>query len=67
MTTTSKHELELADLQKWLITAKMLYASDGNGKKLYVNSMGGFDIEVNGEIVWQGIQPYLAIEKYNEI
>lgn len=28
---------------------------------------GGFEITVNNDIVWQGMQPFAAVEKYNEL
>lgn len=58
--------LELSDLQEWLLTTELLYARDGN-KKLVTIPLGGFRIYQAGEMVWQGIQPYAAVEKYNSL
>lgn len=35
-------------------------------KRIIVRANGGLCVMVNKEIVWEGIQPYLAMEAYNE-
>lgn len=62
------HEIELAALQDWMQTAELLYASStAENKRLVINASGGFTLYHNKEIVWQGIQPFTAVEKYNAI
>jgi predicted Rdx family selenoprotein len=60
------HLIDLKELQDWMLKEEMLYATDGT-KKLTINTAGSFTIRVKGEIVWQGIQPFSAVEKYNEL
>jgi hypothetical protein len=63
----TKHEIKLPELQEWLLTAEMIYASDGEGKRLVVNASGGFTLWHNNTIFWQGVQPFMAVEKYNSL
>ena len=61
-------ELNVPELLEWKAKQKLMYASDsGRNKKLLLNLNGGFEIEVKGETIWQGMQAYSAVEKYNEI
>jgi hypothetical protein len=60
-------QLEISDFQEWLISNEALYAAEGTRKKLTVTMNGGYNIYHNGEIVYQCMQPYSAIEKYNSI
>ena len=63
-----KQELKVNDLLEWKEKEKVLYASSSKeSKRLFANLNGGFEIEVKGEVIWQGIQAYSAVEKYNEI
>lgn len=66
-----KQQLNITDFQDWLRVERVMYASESNAGKLkrmfvYVGS-SNIEIEVNGEVVWKGMQPYPAIEKYNEL
>lgn len=66
MKNRKPHQIELSELQNWLLENKALYASDGN-KRLLVNMSGGFEITVKNEVVWEGMQPFAAVEKYNDL
>lgn len=45
-----------------------MYCSDSNtGLRLYATLNGSFQIEREGKILRQGIQPYAAAEKYNDL
>jgi hypothetical protein len=60
--------LNVNDLLEWKEKQKLVYAFDSRrNKKLILNLNGGFEIEVNGEIIWQGIQAFSAVEKYNDL
>lgn len=61
-------ELEIAPLQEWMAENEVTYASSTHPKKkLNMTMNGGFKLYHNNEVVWQGIQPFRAIEKYNAI
>lgn len=61
------HQINLAELQQWMLETETLYASDGNGKRLFINTSGNFVLRINGEIVWTGNQPFDAVEIYNSL
>lgn len=61
------HLINVNDLQEWLGKTEVQYASDMPLKKLTVTTSGGFKLYHNGVVVWEGIQPYRAVEKYNEL
>lgn len=62
------HQIELTDLQEWMENNEAIYASSSReDKKLVVSMHGGFKLYHKGNIVWEGIQPYRAVEKYNEL
>ena len=62
------HEIDLESLQEWLIGAKLLFASSSKERKrLYVSVNGVFFIEHGDKIVWSGMQPFNAVEEYNNI
>ena len=61
------YELNVNDLLEWKAKQRIMYASDSRStKKLFLNLNGGFELEVKGKVIWQGIQAYSAVEKYNE-
>lgn len=62
-----KQQLEIDDFQKWRMEAEMLYASDGEGKKMMVSIFGAIRIYKDGQLVHEGIHPNDAIDKYNSI
>lgn len=61
------HKIELDGLQAWKAEAKLLYASSSaEPKRLYCTLNGTFELEYKGQIIWQGIQPFAAVEAYND-
>ncbi len=65
---TRCHQIDLDGLIEWKSEAKLLFASSTKErKKLYCTLNGTFQLEVNGKIIWQGIQCYSAVEEYNKI
>jgi hypothetical protein len=61
-------QLDLKEFQDYLLTFEAVYAHDSKRKKrLVITGNGGFKIYDNKEVVWEGIQPLRAIEKYNSI
>lgn len=62
------HQIKLKDLQEWLEDEpKILFASSTkDDKKLYMIS-GGFVVHKNGDVVHRCIQPFSAVEAYNNL
>jgi len=62
------HTIEVSELQKWLETEEVTFASSTRERKRLVSTVqGGLKVIVAGQTVWQGIQPYTAVEVYNKI
>lgn len=62
------HTIEVSELQKWVETEEVTFASSTRERKRLVSTVqGGLKVIVAGQIVWQGIQPYSAVEAYNKI
>lgn len=56
------------DFQKWISELKTMYCSDSNTQlRMFVCFNGTIQIEHKGEIVWQGMQPFAAAERYNDL
>jgi hypothetical protein len=72
-----KEALKFDELQKWLSEQEIIYASRTIESKtratvrdrltLAVTCNGNFIVRVAGKIHWQGMQPIIAIEKFNEL
>lgn len=63
-----KHAVDLNALIEWQSTEKVLFASSSSEKKkLFCNFRGGYEVWHNNELVFETMQPYNAVEKYNEI
>ena len=63
-----KHEINVKDLIEWKVDAKVLFASSTNGNKaLYATLNGNFIVTVKGETIFESIQPFDAVEKYNSL
>lgn len=61
------HTIDLEGLQSWKETGRLLYASSSREpKRLYCTLNGTFQLEYRGEIIWQGTQPFSAVEAYND-
>jgi len=62
------HIIELDGLQEWMVETETMYASSTSPKKqLTVTTNGTLKVYHNGKAVWQGVQPFMAVEKYNAI
>ena len=62
------HEIDLEGLQSWYDENEVMFAmSTAERKKLMCSMRGTFRIYVNDKLVWQGMQPFSAVEKYNSI
>ena len=62
------HTIEVKDLAEWRNEQRVLFAfSSKEGKKLFANLNGGYEIDVKGVKVFECIQPFQAVEKYNSI
>ena len=63
-----KHKIELEELRKWQQEEKQLYASSSHDeKKLYLTFRGSFEIYHKGQKVFETMQPFTAVERYNEL
>ena len=62
------HTIELKDLQEWIATEDVTFASSTRERKRLVATLnGGLKVIVAGKTVWEGIQPFSAMEAYNSI
>jgi len=62
------HTIELADLQKWIETEYVTFASSTRERKRLVATFnGGLKVIVAGVVVWEGMQPFSAVEAYNAV
>jgi len=62
------HTVTLEEFQDWYAKEDVLFASSSRENKRIVCSLNGnIKVIVAGEVVWQGTQPFSAIEAYNEI
>ena len=62
------HQITLAELQEWYLDQEVLFASSSRERKRLVCTLnGGYIVRVAGNIVWQGVQPFAAVEAYNAI
>jgi hypothetical protein len=62
------HTIELQDLQEWIETEDITFASSTRERKSLVTTLnGGLKVIVGGTVVWEGCQPFSAIEVYNSI
>ena len=65
-----EHTVELKDLQAWMDERHLILFASERGKKnktLYACLGGGFQVEHNGKVVCQTMQPFVAVEAYNKI
>jgi hypothetical protein len=68
MENSKPHTINLKEFSDYLSTYSVVYTRNIKLKKeirVYLN--GGIKIFHEGVIVWQGIQPYNAVEVYNSI
>lgn len=63
-----KKELALQPFQEWLNKQDITYAYDSKTDlRLAITLKGNMVISQNGEVKYQTLQPFNAIEKYNEL
>ena len=68
MAKLKPHTVTLEEFQDWYAKEDVLFASSSRENKRLVCSLNGnIKVLVAGQIVWQGTQPFSAIEAYNEI
>lgn len=62
------HEIEINGLIEWLSQAEIVYASSSREhKKLVATPNGTLKVTVAGQTVWEGMQPFSAVEAYNSV
>ncbi len=62
-----KNTIELSDFQKFLAEEDVVYARSSRENKSLVCSLNGtLTVIVAGKIAYQGMQPFPAVEAYNE-
>lgn len=62
------HQVELEELMKFANEEKVMFASSSKeNKKLFITLRGSYEVWHNGKRVWETMQPFIAVEKYNEI
>ena len=62
------HTIELTELQGWLETEDVTFASSYRERKSLVATLnGGLKVIVAGKVIWEGIQPFNAVEAYNSV
>ena len=62
------HTIELKDLQEWIETEDITFASSTRERKRLVTTLnGGLKVIVAGTVVWEGMQPFSAVEAYNAV
>ena len=60
--------LTVKGLQLFIDNEDMTYASsERECKKLVCTLRGGLKVLVGHKVVWEGMQPFAAVEKYNSI
>ncbi len=63
-----KHKIDIEGLIDWQQKEKVLFASSSKEqKKLYCTLRGSYEVYHKGEKVIETIQPFVAMEKYNEL
>ena len=65
--TKDKLENETLHFGNTLLGAVLLTSSSRENKRIVCSLNGNIKVIVAGEVVWQGTQPFSAIEAYNEI
>lgn len=63
------HQIKFEDLQNWLAEdqSRVFASSTKDKKKLKVTMQGGFVVEHKVKTVYQGMQPFVAVEEYNKL
>jgi len=62
------HTVELSDLQKFISDDYLTFANSTRERKSLICTLNGsLKIFVGHKVIWEGIQPFAAVEKYNSI
>ena len=62
------HEITINEFQDWRYKEEVVFAfSSREAKRLVCTLSGNIKVTVGGKTVWEGVQPYLAVEAYNAI
>jgi len=62
------HKVTLEEFQDWYESEDVLFVSSSRENKRLVCSLNGdIKVLVAGEVVWQGTQPFSAVEAYNQV
>ena len=60
--------IELDALQRWLNDEEVTYAYSAREQKRLVSTLqGGLRVTVAGSIIYEGINPSVAVEQYNSV
>jgi len=64
-----RHEVRLRDIQDWIESNPMreIASSTADDKVLYATFKGGFEVHKGKEVVLRTMQPFDAVEAYNNI
>lgn len=67
----TKEHLKFEHFQTWIADTEAVYASrttkDGFRLKLIVRLNGNFVVKLGTAVAYEGLQPFSAIEKFNEL
>jgi hypothetical protein len=59
-------DIKLEEFQQFLSEEEVLYASSAReNKRLYVALNGNIRVMAHGRTIYKGVQPYPAVEAYN--
>jgi hypothetical protein len=66
MSKLKRMTLDVKKFQVWKSEERVMYAYDGTRKVvLYCYLNGNMTVEKNGKIIWKGMQPFSAVEEFN--
>lgn len=69
-TTANGHQITIEELQESIAGVRVQVVGcfgKGQNKAIYVTAKGNIEVENNKKVVWQGMQPFTAMEVYNAI
>jgi hypothetical protein len=68
MAKKKPHKIELDELQRWIETEDVTFASSDRERKSIISTLNGtLKVMIRGKIIWQGTDPLAAVEAYNSI
>ena len=63
-----RHQIDIEGLREWQQEQKVLFASSSKEqKRLYCTLRGSYEVYHKKEKVLETMQPFTAVEKYNEL